>query len=245
MLQTGFAANVNVLPVIEQIRTSGATVSALDHQGAECARHCNGSGRRLDPGASDRSAASGVLDQVIALSSQPGKGCDPDQCGHWTLMIFGGGNSLLQGNVILTGLHVVNHNREVRLVFKPADPSGKANADEVVTGDVVKVAIQRDLALIHPRSLPKRRPLEISQQDIEATFMLSGIHLDKGGRIQRGSSVQLDRIMNGHTAKATFIVGQSSKRRLPSIRVIRAGPFCLMTGRLLTSICSLPKAPKA
>jgi S1-C subfamily serine protease len=78
-----------------------------------------------------------------------------------------GSGSLLQGNVILTSLHVVDHNPEVRVVFKPADPSGKANADEVVTGDVVKVDVQRDLALIRPHSLPKRRPLEISQQDIE------------------------------------------------------------------------------
>jgi S1-C subfamily serine protease len=78
-----------------------------------------------------------------------------------------GSGSLLQGNDILTGFHVVDHNPEARVVFKPADPSGKANAGEVVTGDVVKVDIQRDLALIHPRSLPKRRPLEISQQDIE------------------------------------------------------------------------------
>jgi S1-C subfamily serine protease len=80
-----------------------------------------------------------------------------------------GSGSLLQGNVILTGLHVVDHNREVTVVFKPANPNGKANADEVVTGDVVKVDVQRDLALIRPRSLPGRsiRPLEISTQDIE------------------------------------------------------------------------------
>ena len=75
--------------------------------------------------------------------------------------------------------------------------------------------------------------------------MLSGIPSDKGGPIQKGSLVQLDQIMNGHMAKATFIVGRSSKRKLLSIRVIRAGPFCRMTGKLLASIRSLPKAPKA
>ncbi len=75
--------------------------------------------------------------------------------------------SLLQGDVILTTLHVVGHNPEVRAVFKPADPSGKANAAEVVTGDVVKIDVERDLALIRPRSLPKRRPLEIAQQEID------------------------------------------------------------------------------
>ena len=74
---------------------------------------------------------------------------------------------MLQDNVILTSLHVVDHNREVRVVFKPVDPSGRANTDEVVPGDVVKVDVQRDLALIRPRSLPKRRPLEIYPGNIE------------------------------------------------------------------------------
>ena len=53
-----------------------------------------------------------------------------------------GSGSLLQANVILTSLHVVDHNRAVQVVFKPADPSGKANTDEVVTGEVVKVDAQ-------------------------------------------------------------------------------------------------------
>ena len=69
-----------------------------------------------------------------------------------------GSGSLLQGNDILTSFHVVDHNREVRVVFKPADSNGKANVDEVVTGDVVKVDAQRDLALIRPHSGPKRSP---------------------------------------------------------------------------------------
>jgi S1-C subfamily serine protease len=80
-----------------------------------------------------------------------------------------GSGSLLQGNVILTGLHVVEHNRAVTVVFKPANGNGKPTADEVVTGDVVKVDARRDLALVRPRSLPRRsiRPLDISMQDIE------------------------------------------------------------------------------
>ena len=91
-----------------------------------------------------------------------------------------GSGSLLQGNAILTSLHVVDHNRQVRVVFKPADPSGKANADEVVAGDVVKVDAQRDLALIRPHSAPKRRPLEISQQDIEVGADVHAIGHPKG-----------------------------------------------------------------
>jgi hypothetical protein len=50
-----------------------------------------------------------------------------------------GSGSLLQNNLILTNFHVVDHSREVTLVFKPKDPSGKPTEDEVVKGDVVKV----------------------------------------------------------------------------------------------------------
>jgi hypothetical protein len=39
----------------------------------------------------------------------------------------------------------------------------------IVKADVVKIDVQRDLALLRPRSLPNRtvRPLQISSQDIE------------------------------------------------------------------------------
>jgi hypothetical protein len=62
---------------------------------------------------------------------------------------------------------VVKENGEVAIVFKPANPSGKATEDEVV--NVVKIDVQRDLALVRPRSLPNHifRPLQISSQDIE------------------------------------------------------------------------------
>ena len=107
-----------------------------------------------------------------------------------------GSGSLLQGNVILTSLHVVGHNRQVRVVFKPVDPSGKANVDEVVTGDVVKIDTQRDLALIRPHSLPKRRSLEIAQQDIEvgADVHAIGHPLGQGWTYTKGivSSVRPD-----------------------------------------------------
>jgi S1-C subfamily serine protease len=62
-----------------------------------------------------------------------------------------GSGSLLQDNEILTNLHVVDKNREVTVVFKPADPSGKATTDEVVKADVVKIDVQRDMALLRPR----------------------------------------------------------------------------------------------
>ena len=80
-----------------------------------------------------------------------------------------GSGSLLQDNVILTNLHVVKENQEVAIIFKPMNPNGKATADEVVIADVIKIDVQRDLALLRPRSLPNRtvRPLQISSQDIE------------------------------------------------------------------------------
>ena len=65
-----------------------------------------------------------------------------------------GSGSLLADNVILTNFHVIDHNRVVTVVFKPVDPSGKPTDDEVVKADIVKIDVQRDLALIRPRSLP-------------------------------------------------------------------------------------------
>ena len=136
----------------------------------------------------------------------------------------------------MTSLHVVDNSREVTVVFKPANPNGKANADEVVTGDVVKVDVQRDLALIQRRSLPRRsvRPLDISTQDIEvgADVHAIGHPLGQGWTYTKESSVQSGRITNGHTAKVTLIEGRSSKLRPHSIRVIRVGPFCRMTEKL-------------
>ena len=107
-----------------------------------------------------------------------------------------GSGSLLQGNDILTSFHVIDHNQQVRVVFKPAEANGRANVDEVVTGDVVKVDVQRDLALIRPHSLPKRRPLEIAQQDIEvgADVHAIGHPLGQGWTYTKGivSSVRPD-----------------------------------------------------
>jgi S1-C subfamily serine protease len=94
---------------------------------------------------------------------------------------FGSG-SLLQDNVILTNLHVIDHNREVTIVFKPTDPSGKPTEDEVVKGDVVKIDVLRDLALVRPRSLPNHliHPLQISSQDIEVGADVRAIGHPKG-----------------------------------------------------------------
>jgi S1-C subfamily serine protease len=78
-----------------------------------------------------------------------------------------GSGSLLKDNIILTSLHVVGTERQVTVVFKPSDPSGKLKDDEVSRADVIKADRQRDLALLRPQSLPSRfiRPLGISPQD--------------------------------------------------------------------------------
>jgi len=93
-----------------------------------------------------------------------------------------GSGSLLQDNIILTNLHVVDHNREVTVVFKPADPSGKPSQEEVVKGDVIKIDAQRDLALVRPRSLPNRpvAPLQIDATDLEVGTDVAAIGHPEG-----------------------------------------------------------------
>ena len=78
-----------------------------------------------------------------------------------------GSGSLLKDNTILTNQHVVGNQRQVTVVFKPADGSGKPRDDEVVKADVIKLDTLRDLALLRPASIPSRstRPLELSSQD--------------------------------------------------------------------------------
>ena len=83
----------------------------------------------------------------------------------WTKDGALGSGSLLKDNTILTNRHVVGDERQVTVIFKPSDPSGRAKNDEVVQADVIKLDGQRDLALIRPASIPSRRPLDISAED--------------------------------------------------------------------------------
>jgi S1-C subfamily serine protease len=76
-----------------------------------------------------------------------------------------GSGSLLKDNTILTNRHVVGYERQVTVVFKPSDPSGKPKDDEVVRADVIKLDAQRDLALLRPASIPSRGSLDISTDD--------------------------------------------------------------------------------
>ena len=95
-----------------------------------------------------------------------------------------GSGSLLKDNVILTNFHVIDNKKEVTVVFKPSDPSGKPAQDEVTEGEVIKVDVQRDLALVRPRSLPSRgvRPLEISSTDLEVGADVAAIGHPEGQR---------------------------------------------------------------
>jgi S1-C subfamily serine protease len=83
----------------------------------------------------------------------------------WTKDSALGSGSLLKDNTILTNRHVVGDERQVTVIFKPPDPSGKAKADEVVQAHVIKLDAQRDLALVRPASISSRRPLDISAED--------------------------------------------------------------------------------
>jgi S1-C subfamily serine protease len=83
----------------------------------------------------------------------------------WTKDGSLGSGSLLKDNTILTNRHVVANERRVTVIFKPSDPSGEAKADEVVLADVIKLDVQRDLALLRPVSIPSRRTLDISAED--------------------------------------------------------------------------------
>ena len=76
-----------------------------------------------------------------------------------------GSGTLLKNNTILTNRHVVGNEHQVTVVFKPTDPNGKPKNDEVVQADVIKLDVQRDLALLRPASIPSRRPLDISTED--------------------------------------------------------------------------------
>ena len=61
-----------------------------------------------------------------------------------------GSGSLLKNNTILTNRHVVGNERQVTVVFKPSDPSGKPKDDEVVRADVIKLDAQRDASALTP-----------------------------------------------------------------------------------------------
>jgi S1-C subfamily serine protease len=67
-----------------------------------------------------------------------------------------GSGSLLDNGTILTNWHVVSGNKQVNVLFKPADPLGKPSNQDMIAADVVKVDRNRDLALLQPRALPSR-----------------------------------------------------------------------------------------
>ena len=69
---------------------------------------------------------------------------------------FGSG-SLLEDKTILTNWHVVRGNRQVDVIFKPADPFKVPSQDDLVAAQVIKTDPLRDLALLRPKAVPSRQ----------------------------------------------------------------------------------------
>jgi S1-C subfamily serine protease len=79
---------------------------------------------------------------------------------------FGSG-SLIDGGRILTNWHVVRGNRQVNIIYKPADPFGKPSTLGMTTAEIIKIDSVRDLALLQPLALPSRlvKPIKVAGQD--------------------------------------------------------------------------------
>jgi S1-C subfamily serine protease len=102
-----------------------------------------------------------------------------------------GSGSLLKDNIILTSLHVVGTERQVTVVFKPSDPSGRLKDDEVSRADVIKGDRQRDLALLRPHSLPSgfNRPLDILRPQSLPSSSIRPLDISPQDTIEVGSDV--------------------------------------------------------
>ena len=102
-----------------------------------------------------------------------------------------GSGSLLKDNIILTSLHVVGTERQVTVVFKPSDPSGRLKDDEVSRADVIKADRQRDLALLRPHSLPSgfTRPLDILRPQSPPSSSIRPLGISPHDTIEVGSDV--------------------------------------------------------
>jgi S1-C subfamily serine protease len=102
-----------------------------------------------------------------------------------------GSGSMLKDNVILTSLHVVGTERQVTVVFKPSDPSGRLKDDEVSRADVIKADRQRDLALLRPHSLPSGsiRPLDILRPQSPPPGSIRPLDISPQDTIEVGSDV--------------------------------------------------------
>ena len=66
---------------------------------------------------------------------------------------FGSG-SIVNGTDILTNWHVVGENKRLLVAFKPKEEGAVIDADDLIVGDVVRKAPDKDLALVRVKRIP-------------------------------------------------------------------------------------------
>ena len=76
-----------------------------------------------------------------------------------------GSGTLLKSGEILTNAHVVGAAKQVGIIFKPAE-NRAPNRSDIIRGDVLRINQVKDLALVHPASVPQNaKPLELDTTD--------------------------------------------------------------------------------
>lgn len=65
-----------------------------------------------------------------------------------------GSGSIVSETDILTNWHVVGQNKRLLIAFKPREEGAAINTDDLVVGDVVRKAPDKDLALVRVKRLP-------------------------------------------------------------------------------------------
>ena len=65
-----------------------------------------------------------------------------------------GSGSIVNETEILTNWHVIARNPRILVAFKPQEEGARINPDELVVGDVVKTAPDKDLAIVRVKRIP-------------------------------------------------------------------------------------------
>jgi S1-C subfamily serine protease len=80
---------------------------------------------------------------------------------------IGSGALVTRSGHIVTNLHVVGANSEVKVIFPPADPSMKPTKADAIVAKVIKRNELKDLALLKiPKTPPNARPIVLSKSKI-------------------------------------------------------------------------------
>jgi len=76
-----------------------------------------------------------------------------------------GSGTLLKSGNILTDAHVVGAAKQVGVIFKPTEMRAPNNSD-IIRGDVLRIDQVRDLAIVHPASVPESaKTLDVDAND--------------------------------------------------------------------------------